>query len=328
MADTVKLFGSPVKKTYVKIGAVVLVAAAGYGWYRNRQAGQAAAAAPAAAGAGQVTPGDQYPPDGTTGNPSDPYSTDPATGMTYGDEAAGGYDGTGVNGLGGFFGNPGLFGGGSGFEGPGEFTSNAYWTQYCEQVMGSTGDDSISAALGAYISGDGVTATEVSIIEQAIAIAGYPPVAGTNGYPPSIKTAPSGGSAQVAVPDVIGRPQEDAYAILQAVGLKPKGSPVQPGKVLTVDSQSPAEGSHVPAGSTVTLHSSVHGGKPAPARVKVPAVTGRTQEAAYGIISAAGLKPEGSKTVPGKVLTVTAQTPKAGTEAARGSVVHLTSKTR
>jgi hypothetical protein len=32
---------------------------------------------------------DPYPPDGSTGNPSDPNSTDPATGATYGDEAAG-----------------------------------------------------------------------------------------------------------------------------------------------------------------------------------------------------------------------------------------------
>jgi hypothetical protein len=32
---------------------------------------------------------DPYPPDGTTGNPADPNSTDPATGATYGNEAAG-----------------------------------------------------------------------------------------------------------------------------------------------------------------------------------------------------------------------------------------------
>lgn len=193
MADTVNLFGTPVKKTYV-IGGGVIVGALFIYEYRKQQAAKAAAAAAASASAGPSvnTSGDQYPPDGTTGNPSDPYSTDPATGMTYGDEAGGGYVGNGVSNLGGYYGGGGLYGGGTGFESPGSFTSNAYWTQYVEQMMGSSGNDSISAALGAYITGAPLSTTQISIVEQAVAIAGYPPVAGANGYPPSIQSGPSG----------------------------------------------------------------------------------------------------------------------------------------
>src|SRR5487761_1037706 len=65
----------------VAAGAVGLVGI-GIIYYYTKQK-KASAAVPAA------TSTNQYPPDGTTGDPSDPYSTDPATGQTYGDEAVG-----------------------------------------------------------------------------------------------------------------------------------------------------------------------------------------------------------------------------------------------
>lgn len=61
----------------------------------------------AAAGAGAAA-GDPYPSDGTYGNPDDPYSLDPTTGVTYGDEAAAGL-GAGYGGY-----DVGLPGGGGG----------------------------------------------------------------------------------------------------------------------------------------------------------------------------------------------------------------------
>jgi PASTA domain len=67
-------------------------------------------------------------------------------------------------------------------------------------------------------------------------------------------------------------------------------------------------------------------GADAPVRVKVPNVVGQPQEAGFAIISAAGLKAVGTAVVPGKVLTVQAQSPAAGALADKGSTVTLQSK--
>jgi hypothetical protein len=239
VADTVNLFGKPVKKAYV-IGGGVIAGALFIYEYRKQQAAKSATAATAAAAPSVNPAGDQYPPDGTTGNPSDPYSTDPATGMTYGDEAGAGYTGNGAGNLGGYYGSGALYGGGTGYEQPGSFTSNAYWTQYAEQMMGSSGSDAISAALGAYVAGAALSTTQVSIVEQAVAIAGYPPVAGSGGYPPSIRSGASGsgstgstapaGPLTFAVPDGMGKwmnatfPSQAAVtAFYTSLGMGPHG---------------------------------------------------------------------------------------------------------
>jgi len=74
------------------------------------------------------------------------------------------------------------------------FTNNAQWTQAVIEYMTTAGliEDPtlLSAALGAYITGAPVTTAQRSLIEQAIAAQGFPPLSGPNGYPPSINTAP------------------------------------------------------------------------------------------------------------------------------------------
>lgn len=65
----------PKVAVYGGVGAVLVLII-----WQNRKAKQAAAAQAST---------DPYPPDGSTGNPADPNSTDPSTGATYGDEAAG-----------------------------------------------------------------------------------------------------------------------------------------------------------------------------------------------------------------------------------------------
>jgi hypothetical protein len=68
-------------------GAILAAGVVGYAFIKNRSSTSATAAG------SSTTPGsspDSYPPDGTTGNPSDLYSTDPATNITYGDEQSGG----------------------------------------------------------------------------------------------------------------------------------------------------------------------------------------------------------------------------------------------
>jgi PASTA domain len=73
--------------------------------------------------------------------------------------------------------------------------------------------------------------------------------------------------AQAKVPNVVGQPQEAGFAILSAAGFKAVGTNTVPGKVLTVQAQSPAAGALADKGSTVTLQSKVvPAKKPAPAK--------------------------------------------------------------
>lgn len=190
------VFGQVPKKKAATVGAV-LALLAGIVWYRHR--GTAAAAN---AGAGEDTSADAdlsaaagsdglesdpYPPDGTIGDASDPNSTDPATGATYGDEDSG-------------YGIPGLdSSGGIGGIGTGvitgSFTSDAQWAQAAQAyLVDNEGADAgtVGTALGAYIAGADVTEAQKEIIEAAIAFEGNPPVAGPGGYPPSIRLVKGG----------------------------------------------------------------------------------------------------------------------------------------
>lgn len=276
--------------------------------YGDEQAGYGGTAAYGGAGASLQSAGDAYPWDGTTGDSSDPYSLDPTTGQTYGNEGS-----TGT----------------SGSTGGPPFSSNAQWSQYVLNYFSTNGYGDIPGrtdAIGNYLTGAAVTQAQVQYIHDATAIAGQAPVAGASGYPPSIRTSGSQGGT-VTVPKVTGQPQEAAFAILSAAGLHPKGSPTVKGETLTVDKQSPPSGSHVQRGSTVTLTSTAKKGSTATAKVKVPDVVGQEQSRAFAKISAAGLKPAGPAAVKGKVHTVTAESPKAGTDVAHGSTVTLTSKT-
>lgn len=191
MSETVDIPGvGATKKQYVYVGvAVVGVLAIMY--FRHKSAAGSSASSTTAVGASAGS--DPYPSDGTTGNPSDPFSVDPATGITYGNEQAG----SSAFGAGVF--DAASAGGGSttsdqSAPGPGTFTSNAQWSQYAEQYLIQTlglGAATVGNALGKYITGQAVTAQQESIINDAISIAGYPPVAGTGNYPPSIRVSGS-----------------------------------------------------------------------------------------------------------------------------------------
>jgi hypothetical protein len=75
------------------------------------------------------------------------------------------------------------------------YTSNGAWVQGVISYM--VGNDliadptALSAALGKYITGAYCTDAEQSLIQQAIAVQGFPPIAGANGYPPSINKTPT-----------------------------------------------------------------------------------------------------------------------------------------
>lgn len=83
--------------------------------------------------------------------------------------------------------------------------SNSQWVAYAQTFLGSQGYNTslVGTTLNEYVSGQSVGANQ-GIVEAAIAFEGDPPVAGANGYPPSINTGgsnagqPSSSSVQTA----------------------------------------------------------------------------------------------------------------------------------
>jgi hypothetical protein len=160
----------------------------------------------------QPTSTDQYPPDGTVGDPSDPYSTDPATGLTYGDEAVGsggtfgaftgGSTGTGDTGT-----------GDTGTGGP-PFSSNSAWSNWVIGQMQTQNSDlntgDLTDALGLYLAGQPVSPAQKTLVLDAEAIGGPPPVAGPGNYPPNVRTDGSKGGGSHATNPVTGLKQTGA----------------------------------------------------------------------------------------------------------------------
>lgn len=247
-------------------------------YYRNKKASPAAGAVPAgttaaglATGAAAGSGSDPYPWDGTYNNPADPYSMDTSAGITYGDESAGiGGSGYGYSGGGG--------GGGGGAAGP-PFSTNAAWSAWVIQQL-EANDPNLSTtdvqnAIGEYISGQPVTAPFKTIIFDAIAVGGNPPVAGAAGYPPKVHSTGTGTGgtpapkpkpkpapkpaprpAQVTVPEVTGLRVEAGQDALTAAGLVAhvsSGGPRNPRYTYEITSQTPAAGRKAARGSKVDL---------------------------------------------------------------------------
>jgi hypothetical protein len=246
MAD-VKIFGKNVPKWVVFGGGGGLI----YAYVRNKNKAKAAATATPntastyAYGYGSYAYGSQQ------------Y----AYGNQYGYGAYGYASGGGEAGIGTNYGY-GYYNAGQPQEYSPQATTNAQWSAAAVSALtaqGYTGTQ-ILGALGPYLAGQEISATQASVVQAAIAVEGYPPVPGQNGDPPGIKTGGGGGTGQtsnVTVPPTKGQPQEAAFAILSAAGLKAKGPPTIKGKVLTVQSSNPPAGASVAKGSTVTLTSKV-----------------------------------------------------------------------
>lgn len=173
MADTVHLPGlGDVKKSYAIAGGAAITLGF-YVMYRRQQRANATAAAGANTG------------------------IDPATGYAFGspeDAAALGNQQAYVNPTANAGGGAGLVSSGGGTL-PQSFLTNAAWSQYVINYMTNNAivqDNGVAltAALAVYLNGGVPTANETSLINQAVAIAGKPPIAGPNGYPPYINTGP------------------------------------------------------------------------------------------------------------------------------------------
>ena len=267
LEGTVKLpvFGTVRKQTAALAGAGSVVLVLGIWWYRQRKHSRAAAATAAsgAASGSMVTD-----PAGNTC-----AAVSPATGFCPGtaeDQQAqagpGAFNTSGLGGgLSGFY-----YGGGAGGgpaapgspPGPGNFADNAEWAQYAENYMITTlGADPAATgdALGKYITGQPVDPAAQNIIQEAIAIAGIPPVAGPGGDPPGIKTShgppppPPPPQRNVTVPYLIGERVENANSALAALGLRSVFGARRPRTAYTVTATSPKAGAKVARGSTVHL---------------------------------------------------------------------------
>lgn len=257
MADTLDIGGMKIQKKTAAIAGIGIVGLFGIQWYRNKQAQSAAAAANTSAtqqaGQTEIDPSTGFPYGSTEDaaalqsqlNYANPYAYNSSS---YAGGQVIGYSGSG-----------------SPVYGPsntGAFTSNAQWAQYVESYLESNqGADptTVGNAIGKYITGQPLNADMVQLVQNAIAIAGYPPVAGTNGNPPSYVTAnsptptPTPNPNTVSVPNVINMHLADATGILTAAGLKEGGASQVKGKTSIVVSENPAAGTMVAPGSMVTL---------------------------------------------------------------------------
>jgi hypothetical protein len=168
-----------VSKRWLMIVGVVSVGSVGYFIYRRKQTAAAAAAAPAASD--------------STG------ATDPLTGDVAGsaqdtaDLAAmqDGGGGIGTDGIGDYGGYLAASPAGAAIPGAGGFTTNAEWAQQAETDLGGLGitETALAAALGHYLTGSQLATGEQSLVDQAIAEEGYPPVSASSGYPPAMRTS-------------------------------------------------------------------------------------------------------------------------------------------
>jgi PASTA domain len=242
----------PVNRRAVIIGVVVIGGGlAGYEIYKyekNKQAtAQASTAVAAASGYGYGT--------------QNPYGYGASAGYGYGYNSPYGYGASGGFPAGYYgYGTP-TPPGGTGTTPPIASTTNAQWDQAAVSQLGQDGWDAqtVATALGAYLNGQEVNASQVTVVDAAIGVEGYPPVAGASGYPPAIKTGGTTGGGQggggTPVPNVVGERKVTAVAKLKAAGFAYTYTPkvVIGGPEMLVTSQSPAAGTSVNPGSTVHL---------------------------------------------------------------------------
>lgn len=170
MADSIKTpFGMVPKKQALIFGGIAGVVLL-IGYYRYRQQKLTSAA-----GSNEINPATGYP----FGSAEDAAALSTQNGYQY--PATGGGGGGGGS------------SGGTSIPGTG-YVNNAQWSQAAIEYLTNSNSivdsGALSAALGKYINGSPVTNTEKTLIEQAIAVVGQPPVAGPSGYPPHINQSP------------------------------------------------------------------------------------------------------------------------------------------
>jgi serine/threonine-protein kinase len=168
-----------------------------------------------------------------------------------------------------------------------------------------------------------IEVTQARSRESAGVVIGQDPAADAQAPEGStINLTVSAGPGDVAVPDVIGEPRDEAVETLENAGFETReeevfSADVTAGRV--VDTR-PGPGEQVERGSRLTLI--VSRGQQTDA---VPAVVGQEESAAAGELRSAGFGVEVAQAEGGGPAgTVVAQDPAGGTEAAAGSTVTIT----
>jgi hypothetical protein len=134
------------------------------------------------------------------------------------------------------------------------YTSNAAWSTAAQAGLTDIGYSAtdVATALGDYLTGTPVTATQAGLINTAIAEFGPPP----SGNPQIIQapvSQPSPTTGTIPVPDIVGDRIANATSSLTSAGLRYAGPAQETDKEGTVTSQSPSPGTKVASGSTVTV---------------------------------------------------------------------------
>lgn len=143
--------------------------------------------------------------------------------------------------------------------------TNQEWVREAISSLSAQGfqGSTVIAALALYIEGQPVSSAQESLVQEAIAVAGYPPQPGATGYPPAINTGGAaggggqggggGGSGLIKVPDLAGKSAGDAHNALVALGLIPTAPPSQKAN-MKVWYTNPRAGSMVSKGTRVTIN--------------------------------------------------------------------------
>lgn len=233
--------------TLVAGGAAAVVIGGYIWWNHSKNAAASAAASTPNTGANNQTGNYGYGYAYGLGAGEVPYTQD-----GYGYGFGYGYGGYGYSG----FGSQGYpYGVGSEYPTSAAATTNAEWSQAALAALTANGYSGarVLVGLGRYLRGQTVNNDQLRVINAAIAIEGYPPVAGTNDYPPNIHTTGNQGQGggTSPVPNVVGMDWEAARTALINAGFKARHVPSKPGKVV---SQSPRAGNEAKQGATVTCH--------------------------------------------------------------------------
>ena len=267
-SGTFNLFGHAVKKSTVFIVGAGAAGVGGYMYYKHVKSANAATGTAATAntsagtnayGYGAATYGYAGGNYGYAGSDFYGYGLGPYN--AAGDSDFYGYGAFGY----GIYGADGQFLGQTGASasptGTATATSNAEWTQSALAVLTGQGfsGETVLAALGLYLTGGTLTATQAQIVQSAIASEGDPPQSSASGFPPGIHTSSSTGTGttpaagQITIPNVKGLNVEQATSILGSAGLKASGPKGVKNASHIVTSTSPAIGTKVAKGTTVKL---------------------------------------------------------------------------
>src|ERR1700733_724253 len=261
---------------YVVIGATALIT--GYAEYRHHKStgswspfatGTSGAVASTASTAGAAASGTVTDP--STGQVYSDTAVDPITNLTYASEIAnygnvaaadsefsnqygattGAVSPGGSASLAGYQSNLASVGTSS-ISGNDVYTSNSAWAQAATAGLTDVGYDgpTVSAALGAYLTGTPLTPAQVTIVNTAIAEYGPAPVGNIQVIQQPVAKAAATTTKTGAVPDVKGESASAAAAHLHARGFENSGGVAGN---LVIDSTDPKAGTVVPLGTTVKL---------------------------------------------------------------------------